>query len=41
LRDQIGYETRRVDDSPPWVAGGTVLVMVGVGAGLRLGRRLP
>jgi Ca-activated chloride channel family protein len=41
LRDQIGYETRRVDDSRPWFTGGTVLLIVGVGAGLGLGRRLP
>ncbi|WP_300017892.1 VWA domain-containing protein [Pseudonocardia sp.] len=41
LGEQIGYETRRVDVSRPWLAGGALLLMVGVGAGLALGRRLP
>jgi Ca-activated chloride channel family protein len=41
LGEQIGYETRRVDTSRPWLAGGTMLLLVGVGAGLALGRRLP
>jgi Ca-activated chloride channel homolog len=41
LGEQIGYETRQVDTSRPWLAGGTMLLVVGVGAGLALGRRLP
>ena len=41
LGEQIGYEIRRVDTSRPWLAGGVLLLVVGVGAGLVLGRRLP
>jgi Ca-activated chloride channel family protein len=41
LGDQIGYETRRVDVSRPWLAVGALLLMLGVGAGLAMGRRLP
>ncbi len=41
LGEQIGYETRRVDVSRPWLAGGALLLMAGLGAGLVLGRRLP
>ncbi len=41
LGEQIGYETRHVDVSRPWLAGGALLLMTGVGAGLALGRRLP
>lgn len=41
LGEEIGYETRRVDAGRPWLAGGTMLLVVGVGAGLALGRRLP
>jgi Ca-activated chloride channel homolog len=41
LGEQIGYETRRVDVSRPWLAVGAILLMLGVGAGLLLGRRLP
>ncbi|MBW0109660.1 VWA domain-containing protein [Pseudonocardia oceani] len=41
LGEQIGYEVRRVDTSRPWLAGGVLLLVVGVGAGLVLGRRLP
>ncbi len=41
LGEQIGYETRRVDVSRPWLAGGALLLMLGVGSGLALGRRLP
>jgi Ca-activated chloride channel family protein len=41
LGEQIGYEVRRVDTSRPWMAGGALLLMAGVGAGLVLGRRLP
>ena len=41
LGEQIGYEVRRVDTSRPWMAGGALLLAVGVGSGLVLGRRLP
>jgi Ca-activated chloride channel homolog len=41
LGEQIGYEIRRVDTSRPWLAGGSLLLVVGVGSGLALGRRLP
>lgn len=41
LGEQIGYETRRVDVSRPWLAGGALLLVVGLVAGLALGRRLP
>jgi Ca-activated chloride channel family protein len=41
LGEQIGYEVRRVDTSRPWMAGGALLLVVGLGAGIALGRRLP
>lgn len=41
LGEQIGYEVRRVDTSKPWLAGGVLLLVAGVGSGLALGRRLP
>jgi Ca-activated chloride channel homolog len=41
LGEQIGYETRRVDTSRPWMMGGALLLVAGIGAGLALGRRLP
>jgi Ca-activated chloride channel homolog len=41
LGEQIGYETRTVDTSKPWLAGGALLLAVGLGAGTVLGRRLP
>jgi Ca-activated chloride channel homolog len=41
LGEQIGYEVRRVDTSRPWLAGGSLLLVLGVGAGIGLGRRLP
>jgi Ca-activated chloride channel family protein len=41
LGEQIGYEVRRVDTSRPWLAGGVLLLMLGLGAGIVLGRRLP
>jgi Ca-activated chloride channel family protein len=41
LGEQIGYETRRVDTSRPWLIGGTLLAMLGLGAAFALGRRLP
>ncbi|MDN5747894.1 MAG: VWA domain-containing protein [Pseudonocardia sp.] len=41
LGEEIGYEVRRVDVSRPWLAGGALLLIAGVGSGLALGRRLP
>jgi Ca-activated chloride channel family protein len=41
LSEQIGYETRRVDVSWPWLAGGVLLLVVGLASGTVLGRRLP
>ena len=41
LGEQIGYETRKVDTSRPWLAGGALLLVVGVATGIGLGRRLP
>jgi Ca-activated chloride channel family protein len=41
LGEQIGYETRRVDVSRPWLVGAVLLLVAGVGTGLALGRRLP
>lgn len=41
LGDQIGYEVRQVDTSRPWLAGGALLLVVGLGAGIVLGRRFP
>jgi Ca-activated chloride channel family protein len=41
LGDQIGYETRQVDVSRPWLAAGALLLVVGLGAGVVLGRRFP
>jgi Ca-activated chloride channel family protein len=41
LGEQIGYEMRRVDASRPWLMGGAVLLIAGLGSGLALGRRLP
>ena len=41
LGEQIGYEVRRMDVSRPWLAGGALLLIAGVGSGLVLGRRLP
>ena len=41
LGDQIGYEVRKVDTSKPWLAGGALLLVVGLGTGIGLGRRLP
>ena len=38
LGEQIGYEKRKVDTSRPWLAGGALLLVVGVGAGIGLGR---
>jgi len=41
LGEQIGYETRRVDTSRPWLMGGALLLVLGLGAGIAMGRRLP
>jgi len=41
LGEQIGYEIRRVDASRPWLAAGAILVILGMGSALVLGRRLP
>lgn len=41
LGEQIGYETRLVDQSRPWLEGGTLLMMVGLGWGIGVGRRIP
>ncbi len=41
LGDQIGYEVRQVDTSRPWLAGGALLLVVGLGSGIVLGRRFP
>ncbi|HEY0816395.1 MAG TPA: VWA domain-containing protein [Pseudonocardia sp.] len=41
LGEQIGYETRKVDTSRPWLAGGALLLVVGLATGIGLGRRLP
>ena len=41
LGEQIGYEMRRVDASRPWMMGGALLLVAGLGAGIALGRRLP
>jgi Ca-activated chloride channel family protein len=41
LGEQIGYESRRVDTSRPWLAAGALLLVVGLGAGIALGRRIP
>jgi Ca-activated chloride channel family protein len=41
LTEQIGYETRRVDVSRPWLTSATLLALAGLGAALRLGRRIP
>ncbi len=41
LGEQIGYELRKVDVSRPWLVGGALLLVVGLGAGIGLGRRLP
>ncbi|HEY2207496.1 MAG TPA: hypothetical protein VGH99_23845, partial [Pseudonocardia sp.] len=41
LGEQIGYETRKVDVSRPWLIAGTLLAMAGVATAVALGRRLP
>lgn len=41
LSEELGYEEREVDASRPWMVGGFVLLIGGLGAGILLGRRLP
>ncbi|QGK69886.1 VWA domain-containing protein [Allosaccharopolyspora coralli] len=41
LGEQIGYEIKRTDASKPWLALGTLAVIVAVGAALVVGQRLP
>lgn len=41
LREQVGFETKQVDASKPWLAGGTLATMVGLGSALASGRRIP
>lgn len=41
LGEQIGYETKQVDTSRPWLIAGALVLCAGVGAGIALGRRFP
>lgn len=41
LSEQIGYETKRKDDSRTWLIAGTIVAMIAVGGSLALGQRLP
>ncbi len=41
LRDEIGYEEQRGDDSRPWMLWGTLLVVAAAAAGVALNRRVP
>lgn len=41
LREQVGYETRRIEISKPWYVAGTLAIMLGVGYALAFGRRIP
>jgi Ca-activated chloride channel family protein len=41
LTQQIGYETRRVDVSHPWLIAATLLTIAGLATAFRLGRRIP
>jgi Ca-activated chloride channel family protein len=41
LGEQIGYETRKIDVSRPWLIVGTLLAAAGLGVGFALGRRVP
>lgn len=41
LGEQIGYETKNVDASKPWLALGTIVLIGAAGASLLLGQRLP
>ena len=37
LRDQVGFEIKQVDISKPWLTGGTLAAMIGLGSALALG----
>ncbi len=41
LTQQIGYETRQVDVSHPWLLAATLLTITGLAIAVRTGRRLP
>ena len=41
LSEELGYEEREIDASKPWLVGGVVLLVLGLAAGIALGRRLP
>lgn len=41
LGEQIGYETKRLPASRPWVIAGTLAAMLAAGAALAIGQRLP
>lgn len=41
LTEQIGYETKQVEISRPWFAGGTLMTMLGLGLAVTSGRRIP
>lgn len=41
LGDQIGYETKQMDDSRPWLTAGVLCVLIGVAGSLALGGRVP
>ena len=41
LQDEIGYETRRGDNSKPWLVAGTLFALVSAFAALAINRRLP
>ena len=41
LGEQIGYETRLIDQSRAWLTVATLLMIIGLGAGISLGRRIP
>ena len=41
LQKDIGYETRRGDNSRPWLIAGTLLAIISAFAALAINRRLP
>lgn len=41
LQQQIGYETRKGDNSRPWLIAGTILVLLAAAGAVALNRRLP
>lgn len=41
LSEELGYEEREIDASKPWLVGGVLLLVLGLGAGILTGRRLP